>query len=151
MGISPRVKMALIPAVITSILVSAVAGLATVTYQIENFAKMTTIDIEVYWDITALKPCTSIDWGTLKPAENKTITLYVKNTGNNDITGSMAVTDWEPLEAADFITLGWDFGVNPLKPNRTRTTHFTLRVSPAIENITHFYFNIVVTGTEYVA
>lgn len=143
-------KMLLIPVLILSLMSFGVAGLLTVTFQIENFATMTTLGVEVYWDLTATRICNSIDWGELKPGENKTITLYVKNTGGNDITGSMTTTDWEPLEAAKFITLEWDFGVNPLKPDRIRTTRFTLRVSPAIENITHFYFNILVTGTEYI-
>ena len=129
---------------------SGVAGLLTVTFQIENQARMVTIDVGVYWDITVTRVCDSIDWGTLEPGENKTIVVYVKNTGGDSITGSFAVQDWDPPEAANFVSLGWNFGENPLSPGRVRRTKLTLRVSPAIENITSFYFTIIVTGTQYI-
>lgn len=145
---SPRTKMALIPALLVTLMVGGVGGLLTATFEIENQARMVTIGIEAYWDVTATKLCESIDWGSLRPGEAKTVTIYVKNTGDDPITGSFTLMNWDPPEAADFISLEWDFGNVPLRPQRIRTTHFTLTVSPSIQNITNFYFVIQVTGTQ---
>ena len=142
--------MALIPTILLGLMTSGVAGLLTVTFQIENQARMVAIDVGVYWDITATRVCDSIDWSTLEPGENKTIVVYVKNTGGDSITGSFGVQDWDPPLAADFISLEWNFGENPLLPGRVRRTEFTLRVSPDIHDITNFYFTIVVTGTQHI-
>ena len=147
--LSHKAQMALIPTIVLGLMASGVAGLLTVTFQIENQATLVAIDIGVYWDLTAVKICDKIDWGTLEPGENKTILVYVKNTGGGAITGSFAVQDWDPPLAADFIVLEWNFGDGPLLSGRVRRTEFTLRVSPAIENITNFYFKIVVTGTQH--
>ena len=148
---SPRTKMLLIPLAILSVVGSSVTGLLTVSREIENRADVVSINIDVYWDITATQVVESIDWGELKPGGNKTITFYVKNTGGYTITGSFNTTSWEPPFAADFISLSWDFGDWPLLPDRVRTTHLTIHVDPTIENVTNFYFTLIVTGTQFVA
>lgn len=140
--------MVLIPTLLLTLMSGGVGALLTATFQIENQAKLVTVGIAVYWDLTATKICEKIDWGTLSPGESKTITVYVKNIGDNPITGSFTLKDWDPLAAANFITLEWDFGSAPLLPGRIRRTRFTLTVSANIQNITNFYFIIVVTGTQ---
>ena len=112
---------------------------------------MVTIGVGAYWDITATKVCDIIDWGALSPGESKTVTVYLKNTGKAPVTGSYALTGWTPPEAADYLSLEWDFGEQPLSPSRIRETHFTLTVSPDIHDITDFHFTIIVTGTQHAA
>ena len=140
--------MALIPVLIVSLMTGGVGGLLTSSYEIENQARLVVIGIAVYRDITATKPCESIDWGALRPGESKTVIVYVKNTGDDPITGSFITKNWDPLEAGSFISLAWDFGEEPLLPGRIRTTAFTLTVSADIHDITNFHFTIVVTGTQ---
>jgi len=140
--------MALIPAILLTLMSGGVGGLLTASFQIENQAKLVTIGIEAYWDLTATRICDSIDWGVLRPGESKTVTVYIKNTGDDPIAGSFTVTNWEPLAAANYITLSWNFGSAPLLPTRMRKTNFTLTVSPSIQGITNFYFTIIVTGTQ---
>ena len=145
---SPGAKMVLIPTLLLTLMVSGVGGLLTATFQIENQARMVTIGIAVYWDVTATRLCESIDWGSLRPGESRTVTVYVKNTGDDPIAGSFTLMNWDPPEVANFLSLEWDFGGEPLLPGRIRTTHFTLTVSPDIQSIKNFYFIIEVKGTQ---
>jgi len=121
------------------------------TLEIENEARMITIGVGAYWDITTTKVCDIIDWGSLSPGQSKTITVYLKNTGKAPITGSFNLRGWNPPEAANYLSLEWDFGGGPLLPSRIRKISFTLTVSPDIHDITDFRFTIVVTGTQYAA
>ena len=148
--LSVRTKMVLIPLAILSMMGSSVMGLLTYSKDIENQAEVVAIGLDVYWDITAVNAVNNINWGELRPGENKTITIYVKNTGGYKITGSFDTMNWEPPFAADYISLSWDFGTWPLLPDRIRTTDLTIHVDSAIENVTNFYFTLVVTGTQYV-
>jgi len=109
---------------------------------------MVTIGVATYWDLTATRLCKSIDWGSLSPGETRTVVVYVKNTGHGPITGSFTLMSWDPPEAEDFLPLEWNFGDQPLLPGRIRPTHFTLKVSPNIRNITSFFFIIQVIGTQ---
>ena len=153
-------KNLLIPAGILGILSLVVASIIVTTqmtgvYTIGSSASLQTPpEIGVYWDITTLDDVTHINWGVINISTvevSKTVTVYVKNKGNTDFTGSLSTEDWNPSEASNFITLDWDFGSNPLKVGRIRTTQFTLRVSPEITGITDFNFTIIVTGTEVIS
>ena len=63
---------------------------------------------------------------------------------------SISMNNWIPTNVADFITVTWDFGSNPLKPSRIRQTDLTLNVAANIEDITNFSFEIKIRGTEVV-
>jgi len=148
--LSARQKMALIPALLTTLMTGGVSGIMTATWQIENQARMVVIGCECYWDVTATMKVDVIDWGTLYPGQSKSVTIYIKNTGSDSFTGSFNTSNWEPPAAANFISLKWDFGDRPLLPGRIRETHFTLTVSSSIHDITAFAFWITVTATQYV-
>lgn len=150
-------KNLLIPVGVLGVLSLVITGIITMTqmtgvYTIGSSADLQTPpEIGVYWDITTLDTVTHINWGVLNVSTvevSKTVTVYVKNKGNIDFTGSLSTDNWNPSGANDFITLDWDFGSNPLKVGRVRTTQFTLRVSPEITGITDFNFTIIITGTE---
>ena len=148
--LSPKAKLISIPLLLLALTTGSVGGLLVSTQQIANMAAMATVDIGVFWDVTATQKVVSIDWGTLMPGENKTITVWVKNTGGSPITGSFNTSDWVPPEAADYISLKWDFGTEPLQPGRVRETNFILMVAKDIHDITNFYFLITVTGTQHI-
>jgi len=130
--------------------VGSVGGLMQTTEQIMNRAVMVTYDIGVFWDVTCTQPCEFIDWGSLNPGQNKTITVYVKNTGGGPITGSFNTSQWVPPLAGEYISLAWDFGDQPLDPGRVRETNFTIMVARDIHDVTEFYFLITVTGTQHI-
>jgi hypothetical protein len=143
--------MALILLTLLGFTVAAVGGVLVATQTIVNAAQMATVDIGVYWDVTCTQKVDMIDWGTLIPGQNKTVTVYVKNTGGAPVTGSFNTSDWVPPLAADYISLTWNFGDQPLDPGRARKTDFTLTVSRNIHDVTTFYFTITVTGTQHVS
>lgn len=144
----------LIPAGVLGAMTLAVLALVTLSpmtteYRIESFASLQLPpEIGVYWDITGLEDVHEIGWGELEPGETKTITVYTKNAGNVDFTGSMTTVEWIPTNAGDYITLDWDFGDSPLKIGRIRITLLTLRVSEDITEITNFSFDIIITAME---
>lgn len=145
------IRVFLISVVLLGLTVGIVGAILIATQSINNTVRMATVGIGVYWDVTSTQKCTSIDWGTLSPGQNKTVTVYVKNEGESPITGSFNTSDWNPPEASNYITLQWDFGGSPLQPGRVRETHFTLIVSQNITGIETFYFTITVIGTQYVS
>jgi hypothetical protein len=147
----PKVKMVLILLGVLGCTVVSVGALLIATQRIVNVAQMVTIDIGVFWDVTCTQKCDKIDWGTLMPGQNKTVTVYVKNTGGGPITGSFNMSDWVPPLAANYISLTWNFGDKPLDAGRVRKTDFTLIVSRDIHDVTTFYFTITVIGTQYIS
>lgn len=106
-----------------------------------------TVSLGVYSDSACTQNLTSIDWGTLSPGGSVTRTIYVKNTGNTQITLSMTPANWNPASANGPITLTWNREGTTLSAGQSTSATLTLSVSSSISGITSFSVNIVISGT----
>ena len=104
------------------------------------------VNLEVYWDNRCTKRVTSIDWGPLEPGTNKTVTLFIKNKGKNQITLSYNTSNWKPSELVAYLTLIWDYTGQPIAFRETIQVVFTLCVSENAEAIESFSFDIPIIG-----
>ena len=129
------------------ILTATTAGVLTVNKAIPSTGTISTINVEVYSDSACSQPLSSINWGTLSPGATVTKTVYIKNTGNAQITLSMTTNNWNPMNANGPITIFWDKEGLTLASGQSTAAVITLRVSSSISGITSFSCNIVITGT----
>jgi hypothetical protein len=130
------------------ILTMTSTGLLSINQTISSTGAVTAINVGVYSDSACTNELTSLDWGTISPGNSQDITIYLKNTGNAQITLSMTTTNWTPASADGPITLTWDKENTTLNPNQETTATLTLSISESINGITNFSFDIVITGTE---
>jgi len=148
---SDRLKIMGIIAAACLILASGeyIFGLLSSSVRLPTSGGITSVNLAVYWDSACTNPVTSIDWGTISPGGNKSLDVYIKNTGNIPITLSLAAENWSPSNAASYLTLTWDY-VNGtvIQAGGVKKVTLTLTVSNSIQGITSFSFDIVITGTE---
>lgn len=131
-----------------TILTVTTTGLLSVNQTISSTGAVTAINVGVYSDSDCTNELTSIDWGTISPGNSENKTIYLKNTGNAQITLSMTTTNWTPASADEPVSLLWDKENVKLNPNQVATATLTLSISESIDGITNFSFDIVITGTE---
>ncbi len=62
---------------------------------------------ETYWDQACINQTSSITWGDLSPGATNIMVVYVRNEGNMPITLYRATTNWNPINAANFINIDW--------------------------------------------
>jgi len=129
------------------ILTALTTGALTVTKPIPATGTISTINLEAYLDVACSQPVTSIDWGILSPGATVTRTIYLKNTGNVQMSLSMTTNSWSPTNANGPITITWDREGSTLAAGQSIAAVITLRVSSSISGITSFSCNIVITGT----
>lgn len=105
-----------------------------------------TSDFGCYWDVTATREVTEVEWGTLEPGVNGIVSFYVKNEATQPIYCAISWIEesWQPEGANQYFELTWDFGENPLGVNRARKVLLKLHVHPDITEITDFSFNILI-------
>ena len=108
---------------------------------------LSSVNVGVYVNEDCLQNCTSIDWGNLSPGGSTTRTIYVRNTGKFDVVLSLSTAGWMPPDASAYFTLSWNRADFVLNPDTSVLATLTLVVSPSVENITSFSFNVVITGT----
>lgn len=104
------------------------------------------VGVGVFWDANCTNTTASINWGTLEPGENKTVTLYIKNTSNVPVNVTMVTENWQPSNTSDYIFLTWDCEGKHLAVDEVTPAILTLSVSPDIHGITSFSFDIRIIG-----
>jgi hypothetical protein len=131
-----------------TILTMTATGLLSVNKTISSTGAVTAINVGVYSDSACTSELTSIDWGTISPGNSENRTIYLKNTGNAQITLSMTSTNWNPASAGGPITLTWNRDNAILNIDQVAMATLTLSLSDSINGINNFSFDIVITGTE---
>ena len=132
-------------AVVAIALILGVIALNSVVLQ--NVGNVKAIDVEVYWDSDCTNEVSLIDWGVIEPGTTENVTVYILNAGNSNVMLSMNTTNWSPSGASDYITLSWDYNGQSTGPSLVIQTTLTLSMSPSIQGITSFNFDIVVIGS----
>lgn len=111
-----------------------------------NSGSVTAIGVGVYFDQACTNEVTSINWGVVEPDSSVNRTVYIRNEGNVPATLEMTTSNWDPANAADYITLAWDYGGQTLNVNEVIEVKFTLTVSQSISGITDFSFAITISA-----
>jgi hypothetical protein len=108
---------------------------------------ITSIGVSTYSDPSTLNPISNINWGQLDAGDTTSKTIYVKNAGNGYMTLSLDTSNWYPSTAQNYITLNWNYAGIQLEPYQVIPVTLTLQVSPQINGVQSFNFEIVITGT----
>jgi hypothetical protein len=148
MSLQKLSKGALIAIIATGIVLTVTtAGLLSMNQVVPSSGNVIAVNVGVYSDSDCTQNLTSIDWGTIAPGNSVTRTIYVKNTGNTQLTLSMTTTNWNPASADGPITITWNREGTTLDAGQVTTATLTLNVSEDINGITNFSVDIVITGT----
>jgi hypothetical protein len=107
----------------------------------------TSVDLGVYSDSSCTAPLTTLSWGTLQPGGSQNLVCYFRNEGNTPVTLTMHAENWSPTAAGTYLGLSWNYDSNPIGVDGVVQITLTLTVSPDIEGISSFGFDIVVVGS----
>jgi hypothetical protein len=102
--------------------------------------------IDLYWDIGCKNAVQAINWGTLGPGDVENLTLYVRNEGENSTTLYLNVSGWNPPNASDYLSIGWNYSGDPIGPGETMSIDLLLYVNQSIAGITNFDVNITISS-----
>ena len=123
------------------------AGLLSVNQSVPTSGTVSTVNVGVYSDSACTQQLTTISWGSVAPGATVARTVYVKNTGTNQITLTMTRANWNPTSVNGPISVTWNKESTTLTANQVATATLTLSVSSSISGITTFSVDIVITGT----
>ena len=138
---------ALLAFVVASLIFCVFMFLAT-TKTVVNVSAVEANGVGVYWDNNCNNRVSSIDWGTLNPGSVKNIAVYIRNEEEEPMYLILSTTNWNPPEASEFLTLGWNYTAWRMNPGEVLQITLTLSVSRYIEGISSFSFDILVAGSD---
>lgn len=101
------------------------------------------IDIDVFCDYQCTEIMTNIEWGDIVVGESVKHTMWVKNSGDSDVFINLDEDNWNPISASEYLSITWDYDGVPISPGSVRQISLSLNVSPNIQGIDTFYFDVV--------
>ena len=114
---------------------------------VSNVGSITAIGVGIYWNQEGTDKVSSINWGTLEPGSNKSVTVYIENEGDSAVSLSFYTSNWNPSNASDYVNLNWDYGGQFINAGEIVQVTFTLSISVSIEGIETFGFDITITAS----
>ena len=109
---------------------------------------ITTVNLGVYTDSLCTQNATALNVGDLNPGDLATQTVYVKNTGTVPETLTMTVSNWNPTDAGNALTLTWDQQNNVLNAGEVVKATLTLTVDLDTGSLAAFSCDVTFTGTQ---
>jgi len=129
-----------------SVLVAGTAALLVIPKNIHSTGSIKALGLGVYRDPQCVNATSSLDFGSLEPGFSKNFTLYLRNEGNSPLTLNMTWKNWNPLNAANYITLAWNREGQQIVQNEVISFVITVSVSSSIQGISSFELDIVISG-----
>ncbi len=81
----------------------------------------------------------------VEPGSINNVTVYVRNEGNVAATISLTTENWNPANASDYLTLGWNYDGRQLSPQEVIAAILTLTVCPSVHGIEGFSLDIIIS------
>jgi hypothetical protein len=97
-----------------------------------------TIEVETYWDPNGENRRENLTWNEIQiqklggdevKMNQVNTTVYVKSVSNFRVTLNMFLTDWNPVEISDYLTISWDYNESILNPDEIIPVTMTLSAS----------------------
>jgi hypothetical protein len=126
--------------------IAVVYALTSVSVYLSSVGTVKALGVGVYWDNGCSQAVSSIDWGLAEPGAVKNVTVYIRNEGNAPITLLLQTSNWNPTNAADYISLSWNYSGQTIGANQVLAVTLSLSVSPNIQGITSFSFDIIISA-----
>jgi hypothetical protein len=142
-GIELRIVIA-IAALLASMAV--VYALTSVSVRLGNVVSVKALGVGVYWDSGCNQTALSISWGLTDSGAVKNVTVYIRNEGNTPVTFSLHTDNWNPANAANYISLGWSYSGQTVSPNQVLAVTLSLSISPNIKEITSSSFTTTISA-----
>jgi hypothetical protein len=141
---SLRVGWVVLTAFVASMVV--VYGLMSASVYLQSVGTVKALGVGVYWDSGCSQTVSSIDWGLAEPGAVKNVTVYMRNEDNAPITLSLQTANWNPPNAADYISLSWNYNGEMIDLNQVIGVTLSLSISSSITGITSFSFDIIISA-----
>jgi hypothetical protein len=103
------------------------------------------VSVGVFWDSNCTNRVSFIDWGMVEPGPMNNVTVYVRNEGNVAASIYLTTENWDPPNASDYLTLSWNYEGQQLSPQEVIPAILTLTVSPSVQGIESFSFDIIIS------
>lgn len=102
--------------------------------------------VGVFADVNLTQPVSSLNWSTVFPAATVSQIVYVKNFGGQNVNLTMSLSNWNPLNAAQYMSVTWNHENAVLLPGvaEQATISLTMYANATGSGISGFSFDLTI-------
>lgn len=118
------------------------------TIHLPSSGQINAVGIKIFSDVACTVPFTSFDFH-VNQGGSDSVTAYLKNVKNNDVSLSMSTSNWvgSPANASATVYLGWN-APSTLAVGQVAPITFTLTAVANTGSLDTFVFETTITGTQ---
>ena len=145
-----RTKLMLGAALAVGIVITAAVLIAE--WRIGGSGTIIGIGLEVYSDAGLTSQLAAISWGNVTAGDVIAYDMWILITENSPATLAMSLENWQPSEASQYISMGWDYAGNVVNPGQSLKVRLTMTLADnALDFLIlapdgEFAFDIVLTA-----
>lgn len=132
--------------ILTIIILGMIAQSFDSSKSVVHASSIKGIGTGIYWDQNCTNSTLSLDWGLITSGSNNTLTVYVRNEGNSEITLLLRTSNWNPSISSDYISLNWNYSGQVLSTSQMIPLKLTLTVNSNTSEITGFEFDTILSA-----
>jgi|SRR5271157_695289 len=140
-----NVRRALVLAIVVVLAFSLVRVLFDSKSSFRVSGVITSVPISVYWDANCSTPVNSIDWGNLAAGSVETLTMYVRNLGNESVFLAVNAINWNAGNTSDVATFSSEEPI--IGPRQVVQVDPTLTVFPNASGVSNFSFDVAFSAS----
>lgn len=124
--------------VVSTTLLSIMLSYSDYDVYVPSLGTIKTLDVETYWDQNGENKRETLSWEEIKiekiswdeiKVDPLNTTVYVKSVSNFKVTLDIFLTDWNPAEISDYLTISWDYNGALINPGEIIPVTMTLSAS----------------------
>jgi hypothetical protein len=142
------VALVLVSGSVSGFMVAQVMSASQAGTTVANVGTLRTSGVAVFTDNSFATELTSLNWGTMDPGSQKTLTVYIRNEGNSPITLTQMTSNWSPSTVSSYLSLSWSYSGQKVNAGAYVQVSLTLTVSSNVAKINSFSFDLTIIGTE---
>lgn len=104
--------------------------------------------VGLFSDVNCTQPIVggTLNWSTIFPATTANQTVYVKNFGGQNVNLTMTVSNWNPLNTSQYVSVTWDHEKSILLPGvaEQTTIYLTTYANETSSGIGGFSFDLTI-------
>jgi hypothetical protein len=105
------------------------------------------IEIDVYSDSECTTAMSGIEWGEIEAGEEKSVQIYVKNSGDTSVVISLITENWSLSTAQNNMDLTWSYDGTPIQSGEAIEVTLMLSVDLDCPEIINFGFDVIIIAS----
>jgi hypothetical protein len=141
-----RKKPVIMTCILSTLILAGTIAIFLPKLSVAQAGYVESIGTGIYWDQRCTNKTLQLNWRNIVPNSVNTLTVFIRNEGNSEVTLSLTTTDWIPRVSSDYMRLSWNYSGQSLSVGQIIPVTLTLTVDSDVIGVVDFQFDTIISA-----